>query len=741
MIHDERIRNVPEHAGRPDQYCGPCALIFRRLANFRHDQALAVLAAIWILAGCSDAPDSGDVVEPPDAEARDYTVSAPAGQRRDPYYWLRDDSRTDPEVLELLEAENEYTGAMLADTEPLIERLAGEMRERIPDEQTEAPYFDDGYWYYTRYERGGEYPIHARRKGDMNAPEEILIDGNRLAEGEDFFRIGGWDVSPDGSRLVWLQDVVGRRQFRMFIKDLQRGEVTDTGISGVSSASWSADSESIFYVENHPETLRSFRVKRHHPDTGCKDEMLYEETDTAFYTAVGRTRSDRFNYIFLDATTTNEMRVIDSAQPDAEFEVFFPRRMDHEYSADHVGDHWVIRTNWEAPNFRIMHVDNGMHADRSNWVEVVGHRDDVFVHEFDPFAEYLAIAERINGLRRLRVIEYATGKSRVIEFDEPAHVAQLGRNREPDTHTLQFVYTSMTTPRTTYEMDMRTGQRRMVRQLEVDGDFHRADYRTRRVWAEARDGTRIPVSLAWHRETPLDGSAPLYQYAYGSYGLSTEPAFSSSRLSLLDRGFVYAIAHVRGGQEMGRYWYEQGRLLNKTNSFTDFIDVTDYLVAADLVDDERVFAMGGSAGGLLMGAVTNMAPEKYAGIVAHVPFVDVVTTMLDESIPLTTNEFDEWGNPKNPEFYRYMLSYSPYDNIERQAYPAMLVTTGLWDSQVQYWEPLKWVAKLRDLKTNDSPLLLHANMDAGHGGKSGRFRRLEQTAMEYGFILEQAGMN
>jgi len=701
---------------------------------------LLLMPITAMLAGCGDDLESA-TPSPPDAVQREHIVSAPAGERADRYHWVRDDAREDPAVLELLEAENDYTRAVLADTRPLIDELAAEMRARIPESDVSAPYRDGGYWYYTRYEKGGEYPIYARRKGSMDAPEEILLDGNRMGKDENYFRIGGRDLSPDGRKLLWLQDVVGRRQFRLKLKDLESGEVTDTGISGVASASWAADGKSVFYVENHPETLRSYRVGRHYPENDQDDEILYEETDTAFYTSVGRTRSDHFNYIFLNATTTNEMRIIDSADPNARFEVFLGREAGHEYAADHVGDHWVIRTNWNAPNFRIMRVENGKHGDRSAWTDVLEHDDEIFIHEFDAFTGHLAVAERADGLRRLRVIDHATGESRVIDFDEATYVAQLGFNPEPDTHKLQFAYTSMTTPRATCELDMRSGQRRLVKQLEVEGDFDSADYRTRRVWARARDGTRIPVSLAWHKGTPLDGSAPLYQYGYGAYGSSTEPAFSSERISLLDRGFVYAIAHVRGGQEMGREWYEQGRLFDKINTFTDFIDVRDHLVAEQLVDKDRVFAMGASAGGLLVGAVANMAPEKFSGIVAHVPFVDVVTTMLDESIPLTTNEFEEWGNPKAPEYYRYMLSYSPYDNVQAREYPAMLVTTGLWDSQVQYWEPVKWVARLRDLKTDENPLLLHVNMDAGHGGKSGRFRRLEQRAMEYAFVLDQAGLN
>jgi len=697
-----------------------------------------VPALLLLLAACgrSGAPDDGP--RPPDAEARPYTVSAPAGDRVDPYYWIRDDAREDPDMLALLHAENDYTEAMLKPLGPEIRSLTREMRDRVPDEDTSAPYLENGYWYFARYVSGGEYPVYVRRADADEAVEEILLDGNQRAEGQDFFQIGGLDVSPDGGRLAWLQDVIGRRQFRLFVRDLDSGAVQDTGISGVSSISWAADGESIFYVENDPETLRSFRVKRHWPGLERDDELIYEESDTAFYTRVGRTRSDRFNYVFLDSTEATEMHIIDSAREDAELEVFHPRRGGHQYSADHDGRQWVIRTNWNAPNFRIMRAEEGAHADRAAWRDLIAHRDDIFIHEFDPLADHLAIAERADGLRRLRVLDYASGESRVIEFDEAAYVAQLGRNPEPETRILRFVYTSLTTPRSTYELNLDTGERRLIDRLEVPGRFSPEDYLTWREWAEARDGTRIPVSLVRHRDTALDGTAPLYQYGYGSYGSSMEPAFSSARLSLIDRGFVFAIAHVRGGQEMGRTWYEQGRLKNKINTFTDFIDVTDHLVSNELVDGDRVFAMGGSAGGLLMGAVVNMAPENYAGVVAHVPFVDVVTTMLDESIPLTTNEFDEWGNPENPEDYAYMLSYSPYDNVAARDYPAMLVTTGLWDSQVQYWEPVKWVARLRDLKTDTNPLLLHVNMDAGHGGRSGRFRRLEQRAMEYAFLLDLA---
>jgi len=699
-----------------------------------------VSVALAVLTGCqpSNQPDGSILPDAPVAKRVDHVVEAPAGSRIDPYYWLRDDTRQDPAMLAYLEAENAYTEALTAGWQPCIDALQAEMRARIPDQQDSAPYLDDGFWYFTRYLAGGEYPVYVRRANREDAPEQILLDGNALAQGKNFFQIGGLDVSPDGARMLWLQDRVGQRQYRLFIKALDTGETVDTGIGGVASATWAADGKSVLFVENDPVTLRSFRVWRHWPDQPGNDQLLYQEDDEAFYTSVGRTRSDRFNYVYLDSTEATEMRILDSADPDAELEVFLARERGHQYSADHDGRRWIVRSNWQAPNFRVLAAPETTHAERETWTELVGHREDVFIHEFDPFADFLALGERAGGLRRVRVIDYETGASRLIEFDEAVYTAQLGRNPDSDTTRLQFAYTSMTTPRETWILDMQTGEQKLLDRLEVPGGFEAADYITWRVWVDARDGARIPVSLVRHRDTPLDGTAPLYQYGYGSYGSTIDPAFNSQRLSLLDRGFVFAIAHIRGSQAIGREWYEQGRLLNKINTFTDFIDVTRSLVNLGLIDGDRVFAVGGSAGGLLVGAVANMAPDDYAGMVAHVPFVDVVSTMLDTSIPLTTNEFDEWGNPKHAQYYAYMLSYSPYDNVESRDYPAMLVTTGLWDSQVQYWEPAKWVARLRYRKSDQNPLLFKINMDAGHGGRSGRYRRLEQRALEYAFVLEQS---
>lgn len=682
--------------------------------------------------------------EPPLAEQRDHVVSSPAGKRNDPWYWLRDDSRDDPDMLAYLEAENDYTEAMLADLSNLQETLFAEMRSRVAEDDSSVPFLDRGYWYYTRFEAGREYPIHARRKGSLDAEEEVLLDVNEMAEGHDFYSVGGRDVSMSGRYLAWLEDTVGRRQYHLYIRDLETGEDFDTGLTGISSVSWSADDGVLYYVENEPETLRSWRVRRYRVGSDNRDdnrgEIVHQEDDAAFYTTVSRTTSNAYNYVYLRSTVASEMRVVEAAAVDGPLRVFFPRERDHEYQADHLGERWIIRTNYQAPNFRVMSAPVNAHADRDRWQDVIAHRDDVFIHDFDALADFLAVSERSEGLRRIRIHDWASAESELLDFDEPAYTAVLGTNLDQSADTLRFVYSSLTTPTSTWELEVGSGERKLLKREKVPGGYDPDEYRTRREWAIARDGTRVPVSILHHRDTALDGSAPLYQYAYGSYGATVDPSFSSTRLSLVDRGFVFAIAHVRGGQVMGRQWYDDGRMLNKINTFNDFVDVTDYLVESGLVDGERVFAVGGSAGGLLMGAIANAAPERYRGIAAHVPFVDIVTTMLDESIPLTTNEYDEWGNPSDPEYYEYMLSYSPYDNVAEQDYPAMLVTSGLWDSQVQYWEPAKWVARLRHHKTDDNPLLLKTNMEAGHGGASGRFRRLEQTAMEYAFFLELAGL-
>ncbi|MBY6203301.1 S9 family peptidase [Halomonas denitrificans] len=713
-----------------------------RPSETRHETGylarLLLIAATASIVACSGS-DSDFRSSPPAAEREAHVVRAPGGDRSDPYYWIRDDRRQDARVLELIRAENAHTARALARLAPLVGTLETELANRVPAEHREAPFHRDGYWYYTRYAPGADHPVLARRRGSLAAPEEILLDGHRLARAHSQFRLAGWDISPDGTRLLWLEGTRTGRQFRLRIRDLETGELHDPGIDGISSASWSPDGRTILMVENDPQTLRAFRVRRLDPGPG-RVSTVYTEADTAFRATVGRSRSGRYNLVELESTDSSELRFIDGSASDAELRVFLSRSPGHRYQADHVGDHWFIRTNRDAPNFRIMRAGPDGHDRPSSWTELVGHRDQVFIAEFDPFETFLAFAERSDGQRRIRVLDFAGQGDRRIEFDEDVHVVQLGRNPDPTRRRVQYVYTSPTTPQTTWELDLDSGVRRLINRFDVGGGFDSGDYRVRRLWATARDGTAIPVSLAWHEDTPLDGTAPLLQTAYGAYGRSEEPGFSAERLSLLDRGMVFAIAHVRGGQELGRDWYEQGRLLNKRNSFTDFIDVTRHLVDERLVDADRVFASGASAGGLLVAAVANMAPDRYAGIVAAVPFVDVVTTMLDESIPLTSFEFSEWGDPRQPEVYRYMLSYSPYDNVQRRDYPPMLVTAGLWDSQVQYWEPVKWVARLRHRKTDANPLLLAVDLEAGHGGRSGRYGRLETRAKEYAFVLDLAGL-
>ena len=676
----------------------------------------------------------------PVAARKPHPVTAEHGTREDPYYWLRDDLRENPELLEYLRAENEWFAREMAPRQPLVDALYAEIIGRIRQEDSTVPYFDRGYWYSTRFEEGKEYPVHVRRKGTVDSPEEILLDGNELATGKDFFQIGNYEVSDDGRYLAYVTDAVGRRQFELRIRDLETRTDLPEVIGGLSaSLAWAADSRTLFYVENDPATLLSTRVKRHVLGES-EDPVVYQEPDPSFYLGVGRTGDHRYVVVSSSSTVSDESRFVPASSPTDEFRVLAPRERNHEYDADHIGGRWIIRTNFEALNFRIVAAADGDEGDKARWTEVVPHRADTFIEGFRPLTHVLAIGERSEGLRRIRVHEWDTRAERHLGADEPVYVAGLGTNADQTSDWLRYSYSSLTTPATTYEIHVRTGERKLLKREPVLGGFDVADYETERVWAEARDGTKIPVSLLYRKGFQKDGTAPLFQYAYGSYGMSMDPAFSSPRLSLVDRGVVCAIAHIRGGQEMGRAWYEDGKLLKKQNTFDDFIDVTRHLVAHGYVSKDRVAAMGGSAGGLLMGAVANLAPAEYRAIVAAVPFVDVVTTMLDESIPLTTNEFDEWGNPKEKASYDAMLAYSPYDNVQAQAYPAMLVTTGLWDSQVQYWEPAKWVAKLRTVNTGSYPLLLKTNLEAGHGGKSGRFQRYREVAEEYAFILGELGV-
>ena len=694
------------------------------------------LVAVLGLAAC--AQTQGVMPPEPVAGERPFTVLSPQGHRVDPWYWLRDDTRSEPDVIAYLEAENAYYAAWESGRAATVEALYEELVGRLKQDDATVPVLERGYFYYTRFEEGQEYPIHARRK--PGGKEEILLDGNAMAAGHDYFDIGDHAVSDDNRLLAWTEDTVGRRQYVLRIRDLQTGALLADNISGISSFAWAADSRHLFYVENHPVTLLSYRVRRHELGSTEADPIVYEEPDTEFYTDIGRSRSGDYLAIYLSSTEATEMRILEADEPGGEFRVFLPRDRGHLYSAEHLADRWIVRSNREAPNYRLMSVPVGAENDFSQWTDIVPHSADVFIENHLVFDTFMAIGERSGGLQRVRVRPWS-GEEFYVPADEAAATTRASSKGNPrlDTTTLRYTYTSMTTPVSTFDLDVTTGVRELRKQQPVLGTFDPADYRSERRWAPARDGELIPVSLVYHKNTPLDGSAPLYQYGYGAYGSSRDPDFSVHRLSLLDRGFVYAIAHIRGGQEMGRRWYDEGRLLNKSNTFTDFIDVTRFLVAEGYAAPDRVYAMGGSAGGLLVGAVANMAPELYAGIVAHVPFVDVVTTMLDETIPLTTNEFDEWGNPKLAPWYETMLSYSPYDNVTAQEYPPMLVTTGLHDSQVQYWEPAKWVAKLRATRSNDALLLFRTTMTAGHGGSSGRFESLRELAREYAFVLYLAG--
>lgn len=699
-------------------------------------------ALLVIVGGSMMTPASASAATPPKAEQRPYTVPAAFGERQDPWYWLRDDSRENAQMIAYLEAENAYLQAVMQPQQALQETLYQEIIGRLKQDDASVPYRKNGYWYYQRYETGKQYPIYARRKGDLDAPEEILIDGNQRAEGHDFYQLANIEISPDGRWAAIAEDTVGRRQYEVRIKDLFAGRFLPDALENVEpDLAWANDNKSLLYIRKDPQTLLGNRVYRHQRGAAVTDDVLvYEQADDSFYMGVEKSKSDRFIYIVSQSTVSSEYLYANADDAELKFQVVVPRERDHEYQLEELDDRFIIRTNWQAKNFRIVEVPIAEAADRSAWRDVIAHRADAFIDSFDTFNGFLAISERSGGLQKIR-IKHWEGSDFLLDAQDAAFTMALGTNPEQDTPILRYVYTSPTTPATTFDYDIRSGGRVELKREPVLGDFDSQNYRAEFRFVTARDGTQVPLTLLYRQGTPLDGTAPVYQYAYGAYGISSNPTFRSPILSLVDRGFIYAIAHVRGGQEMGREWYEQGKLKNKINTFTDFIDVTRYLVKEKIADPKRIFGMGGSAGGLLIGAVANMAPSEYRGLIAHVPFVDVVTTMLDESIPLTTNEFDEWGNPSvDPEAYRYMLSYSPYDNVSRQDYPAMLVTSGLWDSQVQYFEPTKWVARLRHLKTDQNPLLLRTNMEAGHGGKSGRFERYREIAEEYAFVLWQAGL-
>lgn len=660
--------------------------------------------------------------------------------RVDNYYWLND--REDDAVLAYLNKENEYYEALTAHTKSFQTALFKEMKARIKEDDSSVPYKSNGYWYKTRYEIGMEYPIYSRCKETMEAAEETIFDGNEMAKGHDYFKLGGIAVSPDNELAAYGVDTVSRRQYTLRIKNLKTGYVYEEEIENTTGGGvWANDNKTLFYTKKDPKTLRSDKIYKHVLGTPSEDDVLvFEEKDDTFSTFIYRTKSKKYLVIGSFSTLTSEFQILSTDDPNGQFKVFSPRQRGLEYTIFHYADAFYILTNKDgATNFKLMKVGEEETAS-ANWKEFIPHRDSVLLEDIDMFKEYYVLSERENGLNHIKIVKWDGTASYFLPFESETYTAYVGTNPDFDTEVLRYGYNSLTTPSSVIDFNMHTKGQEVLKEQEVLGGlFDKENYTEKRLWATAGDGVKIPMSLVYHKDTVLNEDTPLLQYAYGSYGATIDPYFSTVRLSLLDRGFVYAIAHIRGGEYLGRPWYEDGKLLNKKNTFTDFIDCSKFLIAQKLTSSKHLYASGGSAGGLLMGAIVNMEPMLYNGIIAAVPFVDVVTTMLDDSIPLTTGEYDEWGNPNEPDYYEYMKSYSPYDNVVEQAYPNMLVTTGLHDSQVQYFEPAKWVSKLRDMKTNDTLLLLETNMDAGHGGASGRFEALKEVAKEFAFLLDLEG--
>ncbi|NNE26574.1 MAG: S9 family peptidase [Saprospiraceae bacterium] len=689
-------------------------------------------------------------IEPPVPKQVSYEHKMHGDVRPDNYYWMKlsdaqkaaenPDAQTQ-DVLDYLNAENSYTTKMTAHLDGFKDKLFDEIVGRIKQTDMSVPYFKNGYYYLTRYEEGKEYPIYTRKEKSLEADELMLLDVNELATDYEFYTARGLSVSPDNKLLAYGEDTLSRRIYTIKFKNLETGEMLDDVIENTTgSIVWANDNKTLFYTRKDA-ALRAFKIYRHTLGTPSSDDVeIYHEEDETFSCYVYKTKSEDYIIIGSFATVSNEFRYLDANNPEGDFSLFQNRERDLEHNISHFGDKWYIVTNKDgARNFKVM--TTGLNnTSKENWVDFIPHKDDVFVDGIDMFKNFMVINERKNGLTKIKVMPWENPEEpHYIGFDEESYMAYSSTNPEFDTDIVRVYYTSLTTPGTTYDYDMVNKTLDLKKQQEVIGDFDPKNYTSERVMIKARDGVEVPVSIVYRNGFKKDGSQPLLLYGYGSYGASMDPYFSSVRLSLLDRGFAYAIAHIRGGQEMGRQWYDDGKLLKKKNTFTDFVDAGQYLVDNDYTNSDKLFAMGGSAGGLLMGAVVNMAPDLWKGIIAAVPFVDVVSTMLDESIPLTTGEYDEWGNPNDPKYYEYIKSYSPYDNVEAKDYPSMLVTTGYHDSQVQYWEPAKWVAKLRELKTDNNPLLLHTDMGAGHGGKSGRFERYKETALEYAFLLDLAG--
>ena len=658
-------------------------------------------------------------------------------KRVDNYYWMKD--RENPEVIDYLNKENEFYQKETAHLKAFQNDLFEEMKARIKEDETSVPYFFNGYYYITRFEKGKDYPIYSRKKESMDADEQIMFDCNEMAEGFSYFNLSGISVSEDNKWASFGVDTVSRRQYIIQIKNLESGEILATKIENTTGgATWASDNKTLFYSRKDPITLRPDKIYKHKLGTdSANDVLVYFEKDETFDVSVFKSKSKKYIIINADSTLTSEYQTVLSATPDADFKVFQKRKRELEYTISHYGDSFYILTNKDdATNFKLMKTPETK-TQAKNWVEVIGHREDVLLEGIDIFKDYLVVSEKTNGLNQINIIPWSGSEAYYLPFEIETYTAETTTNIDFDTEILRYTYQSMATPNSVIDFNMRTKEKNVLKEQEVlGGQFDKSNYIEKRVWATAQDGVKIPVSMVYKKGLQLDSSNPVLLYAYGSYGVTIDPYFSSTRLSLLDRGFIYAIAHIRGGEDLGRNWYEDGKLLKKMNTFTDFIDCSKYLIDQKYTSASYLYAEGGSAGGLLMGAIANMAPELYNGIIAQVPFVDVVTTMLDDTIPLTTGEYDEWGNPNQKKYYNYMLSYSPYDQVKEQNYPNMYISTGLHDSQVQYWEPAKWVAKLRQMKINNTKLFLDTNMEAGHGGASGRFESLKEIAKEFSFLLD-----
>ena len=681
----------------------------------------------------------------PVAEKVAKDLTAHGDVRIDNYYWMRlsDEQKNNntpdeqtQKVLNYLNAENEYLDKVMGHTMDFQEQLFEEIKGRIKQQDESVPYFKNGYWYYTRFEKDQEYPIYCRKKDAMDSEEEIMLNVNEMSEGHEFYNIVGLSVSPDNKLLAYSEDTLSRRIYTVRFKNLETGELLDDELTNTQGgAAWANDNKTVFYTSKNEVTLLSEKIKSHTLGKNESDDIVvYHEKDPSFYIAVNRSKSGKYIIITNRSTLVKDYHILDSNDPNGKFTQFTSREKDMLYSIDHFDKKFYITTNWNAKNFRLMET-NEDNTSKENWKEVMPHRPDVLLGGIEVFNDFLVIEERKAGLTNLRIINQKTGKEHYLDFGEPAYMAYISINPEFSSEWLRFGYSSLTTPNSTFDYNMRIKEKVLKKQEEVVGGHDPEEYKTERLYALARDGVEVPISIVYKKDFQKDGNRPLLLYGYGSYGSTIDPGFSSVLLSLLDRGFAFAIAHVRGGQILGRQWYEDGKLLKKKNSFYDFIDCAKYLIDEGYTSKDHIYAQGGSAGGLLMGAVINFEPTLFNGMIAAVPFVDVISTMSDPTIPLTTNEYDEWGNPDHKEYYEYLLTYSPYDNVEAKEYTTLLVTTGLFDSQVQYWEPAKWVAKLRELKTDENLLVLHTNMEVGHGGASGRFKRYKEYALEYAFLF------